>query len=146
MQWKLSVIIIALKSGEPPKPPLVIDQYSVFYLFSKVLKKLHLKRTKLIMANFDIVLNIQLGFRSRHLTMKQIKLLTNTIASLLENKQYCTTVFLDVMQAFDQVSHDGLLIKLKYILPQSNFTTCVTYFFNLISQNDNLEHKSLNHV
>lgn len=98
------------------------------------------------MANFDIVLNIQLGFRSRHLTMKQIKLLTNTIASLLENKQYCTTVFLDVMQAFDQVSHDGLLIKLKYILPQSNFTTCVTYFFNLISQNDNLEHKSLNHV
>ena len=41
----------------------------------------------------------------------------DTVASSLELGQYCTAAFLDVEQAFDRVWHEGLLSKLKGILP-----------------------------
>jgi hypothetical protein len=39
------------------------------------------------------------------------------ILKSLEVKKPCTAAFLDIQQAFDRVWHDGLLYKLKQLLP-----------------------------
>ena len=56
--------------------------------------------------------------------------LTDTIASALEKKQYCNTVFLDVAQAFDRVWHSGLLYKFKKILPPAFYLFFKSYLDN----------------
>jgi hypothetical protein len=45
----------------------------------------------------------QFGFRENHSTVQQIHRITHKIHQALENKEYCTSVFLDVRQAFDKV-------------------------------------------
>ena len=59
----------------------------------------------------------QFGFRNKHSTIQQVHRLCHTIYTAFEAKQYCTSAFLDVSQAFDNVWHDGLLYKIKHILP-----------------------------
>lgn len=49
----------------------------------------------------------------------------HTINGAFKRKNYCTSVFLDVSQAFNKVLHKGLLFKIKRYLP-------ITYL-NLIS-------------
>jgi len=45
----------------------------------------------------------------------------------LDSQQYCSTVFLDVSQAFDKVWHQGLLLKIKQILPPVYFNLPKSY-------------------
>ena len=44
---------------------------------------------------------------------------SDTIEKALETKKVCSAVFLDVAQAFDKVWHEGLLHKLRKILPKA---------------------------
>ena len=44
--------------------------------------------------------------------------ITNIIENELEEKNVCSAVFLDVAQAFDKVWHEGLIYKLRTILPK----------------------------
>ncbi|XP_024085387.1 ethanolamine kinase isoform X2 [Cimex lectularius] len=55
----------------------------------------------------------QFGFRHLHSAIQQGLQVINTIFSAIENKYYCSAVFLDVTEAFDRVWHPGLLFKLK---------------------------------
>lgn len=59
--------------------------------------------------------------------MHQVHRLTDTIASALENKKYCTGLFLDVAQAFDKVWHNGLLFKLKKFMPAPLYLILKSY-------------------
>ena len=49
------------------------------------------------------------------------------ISSSLERKHYCTAAFLDVEQAFDRVWYEGLLVKLKGILPFTYYLILKSY-------------------
>ncbi|KAL1129690.1 hypothetical protein AAG570_012634 [Ranatra chinensis] len=62
-------------------------------------------------------LRFKFGFREYHSTIQQCHRVIYVIASAFEKKQYCTAAFLDETQAFDRVWHEGLLWKLKRILP-----------------------------
>jgi len=46
------------------------------------------------------------------------------------NQQYCSTVFLDVSQAFDKVWHQGLLLKIKQTLSPGYFKLLQSYLQN----------------
>jgi hypothetical protein len=48
----------------------------------------------------------------------------------LEANQYCTAAFLDISQAFDKVWHEGLLYKLKTLLPDSIYKILKSYLVN----------------
>ena len=48
----------------------------------------------------------------------------------LEKKKYCSAVFLDIQQAFDKVWHEGLLLKLKKILPRIYYSILKSYLTN----------------
>ena len=72
----------------------------------------------------------QFGFRKQHSTIEQIHLLTHKITQDLEKKKYCAAVFLDIQQAFDKVWHEGLLFKLRKILPHTYYSIIKSYLIN----------------
>jgi hypothetical protein len=45
----------------------------------------------------------------------------------MENKEHCSAVFLDISQARDKVWHQGLLYKIKTILPSSYYKLLQSY-------------------
>jgi hypothetical protein len=45
----------------------------------------------------------------------------------MENRKYCTAVFLDVSQAFDKVWYPGLLFKIERLLPLKYFNLLKSY-------------------
>ena len=52
------------------------------------------------------------------------------ISQTLEKKKYCSAVFLDTQQAFDEVWHEGLLYKLKKMLPHPYYSILKSYLTN----------------
>lgn len=115
-QWKAAQIILIPKPG---KDPIEVKSYrpiSLLPVLSKVFEKLILLRMKPHLT--DSIPNHQFGFRVKHSTIEQVHRVTNTISNTSENKQYCSAAFLDISQAFDKVWHEGLLYKIKKILPQ----------------------------
>jgi hypothetical protein len=55
----------------------------------------------------------QFGFRAIHSTTQQCHRIVNKIKESIEEKKVCTSVFIDIQQAFDKIWHKGLLYKLK---------------------------------
>ncbi|XP_015374037.1 PREDICTED: peroxidase-like [Diuraphis noxia] len=89
-----------------------------------------LKRLRPILQNNQIIPNNQFGFRNRHSTIHQVHRLTDEISTALENKEYCSELFLDIAQAFDKVWHDGLLYKLKLFMPAPYYLIIKSYLQN----------------
>jgi len=88
---------------------------------SKLFEQLLLKRLKPLIKERHIIPDHQFGFPNKNSTIDQVYRVNNVISKTLEGKKYCYGVFLDVAQAFDRVSHKGLLIKLRKQLPHTWF-------------------------
>jgi hypothetical protein len=84
---------------------------------SKLFEKRLLKRLKLIIEDTNFIPDHQFGFQTQHSTSDQVHRITNIIEQSLVGKKVCSTLFLDVAQAFDKVWHEGLNHKLKLLLP-----------------------------
>jgi hypothetical protein len=56
--------------------------------------------------------------------------LTDVINKALDDKHYCSAIFLDVSQAFDKFWHQGLLLKIKQTLPPGYFKLLQSYLQN----------------
>jgi hypothetical protein len=114
--WKGAEVIRILKPG---KPATKVTSYRPILLpvLSKLLEKLLLKRLKPILQEKQIIPNHQFGFRHKHSTKNQVHTITTLIEKTLEEKQVCSTGFLDVAQAFDKVWHEGFYYKLELFLP-----------------------------
>jgi len=69
----------------------------------------------------------QFGFRKAHSTIQQCHRLTTIINKTLEDRQYCSAVFLDISQAFGKVWHQGLLLKIQQTLPPHYFNILQSY-------------------
>lgn len=115
--WKVAEVIMIAKPGKPPHEASSYRPISLLPVLSKLFEKLLLKRLKPIIEEKDLIPNHQFGFREKHSTIDQVHRITNIIEKSLENKQVCATVFLDVAQAFDKVWHEGLVFKLRRMLP-----------------------------
>jgi hypothetical protein len=70
---------------------------------SKLFEKLILQRLKPIIADKGLVPTHQFGFSKNHLTIDQVRRITDIIEEMLENRRVCSAVFLDIAQAFDRV-------------------------------------------
>jgi hypothetical protein len=106
---------------KPEKNSTDVSSYrpiSLLPIISKVLEKLILKRINKDNNPHDWIPHHQFGFRQAHSRVQQRHRTTDTINKALEDKQYCTAVFLDVSQAFDKVWHPGLLLKIKNPAPR----------------------------
>jgi hypothetical protein len=109
---------------KPGKDPTEISSYhpiSLLSVLSKVFEKLILRRINKDLRPDEWIPHHQFGFRQGHSTIQQIHHVTNIINKALEERKYCTAVFLDVSQAFDRVWHSGLLYKIKQFLSISSY-------------------------
>lgn len=129
-QWKNAQIILIPKPGKCPELVTSYRPISLLTVLSKIAEKVILKRINLIIQSKKLIPNHQFGFRSYHGTTEQVNRITAKIRNDLENKRYCSAVFLDVAQAFDKVWHKGLLYKLKKHLPETLYLLLESYLKN----------------
>jgi len=125
--WKISTIILVHKHGKPKNSTSSYRPISLLPSLGKLFEKLLLKRLQNISEINKIIPNSQYGFRAHHSTLHPLHRLTDAISSSLEQKKYCSGVFLDVAQAFDKVWHDGLLYKLKTNFPAPYYLILKSY-------------------
>lgn len=116
--WKVADVIMIPKPGKPPHDVTSYRPISLLPVISKLYEKLLLKRLKPIIDERNLIPCHQFGFRESHSTIDQVHRITNVIEKSLEEKKVCSTVFLDVAQAFDKVWHEGLFHKLNLLLPR----------------------------
>jgi hypothetical protein len=114
---KLTEIILMPKPGKNPKEVKSYRPLSLLPIIAKLLENLILRRINPDFTQSDWIPNHQFGFRPAHSTTQQCHSITHTILKPINNKEYCTSVSLDVSQAFDRVWHPELLYKTKKHLP-----------------------------
>lgn len=117
-QWKVAQIIMIKKPCKPPNDVSSYRPISLLPIISKIFEKLLLRRIKGQIEEQNAIPNHQFGFRTQHSTVEQANRVYNTIANALEERTFCSAVFLDIQQAFDKVWHLGLLYKIKQVMPK----------------------------
>lgn len=115
--WKVAEVIMINKPGKPAHEISSYRPISLLPILSKILERLLLQRLKLIIERLKLIPSHQFGFREKHSTIDQIHRITDVIEKSLEDKKVCSAVFLDVAQAFDKVWHEGLIKKLRRLIP-----------------------------
>lgn len=132
--WKVSQIIMVYKEGKQANEVSSYRPISLLPVISKLFERVLLKRMSPALADRKIIPEHQFGFRQRHGTTEQVHRVYDTIRSALENKEYCSSAFLDIQQAFDRVWHEGLLCKIKTFLPHTYYTLLNSYLKDRIFQ------------
>lgn len=125
--WKVADVLMIPKPG---KPPNIVSSYrpiSLLPMISKVFEKVLAKRLNKIIERKKLIPNHQFGFRRQHSTIQQVHRITNKIEVALEERKVCSAVFLDVAQAFDKVWHEGLIYKLRCMLPNQYASILKSY-------------------
>lgn len=120
---------------KPGKTATEVTSYrpiSLLPVLSKVFEKLLLQRLKPIIK--EVIPDFQFGFREGHSTIEQTHRIVNTISQSLEKKLYCSAAFLDIQQAFDKVWYEGILFKIKKLLPHSYYLLLKSYLCDRLFQ------------
>jgi hypothetical protein len=115
------------KPGKPPTETNSCRPISRLPTLSKVFERLILKRLEETVPINDFIPTHQFGFRANHSTIQQYHRIVNKIKESMEGKKLCTSVFLDIQQAFDKVRHKGLLYKLEKNLSDQLYLMLKSY-------------------
>ncbi|GBP81063.1 Probable RNA-directed DNA polymerase from transposon BS [Eumeta japonica] len=124
-QWKIAQVVMIPKPGKPLHEASSYRPISLLSVPGKIFERMLLNRMREYLS--DVISQHQFGFREKHGTIEQIHRITDIISRTLEFKQFCSAVFLDISQAFDRVWHEGLLYKIKKLLPHSFFPILKSY-------------------
>jgi len=116
-QWKLAAILMIHKPGKPENDPESYRPISLLPSLSKLWERLIANRITVIMRQSNILPDHQFGFREGHGTVEQVHRLVKHILQAFDDLEYSNAVFIDMQQAFDKVWYDGLLCKIKNLLP-----------------------------
>ena len=126
-QWKVAQIKMVAKPGKPPEDVKSYRPISLLQISSKILELLFLNRLAPIIEERRLIPEHQFGFRKGHGTIEQVHRVVNCINKALDEDKFCTAIFLDISQAFDKVWHDGLLFKLRKVLPINYYIFLKSY-------------------
>ena len=110
---KLANIIPIFKKGSRLK----VSNYRPISLLSnlnKIFEKIMFKRISSFIEKYDILFDLQFGFRSKHSTSHALISITEKIRSALDNGNIACGIFIDLQKAFDTVNHDILIKKLYH--------------------------------
>lgn len=132
--WKVSTVIMVHKPGKPIHEVTAYRPISLLPIISKLFEKLLLHRMMSVIKQKSIIPDHQFGFRQEHATVEQVHRVCRVIRHSLEKKEYCSSAFLDIKQAFDKVWHKGLLFKIKSILPHTFYRILESYLSDRLFQ------------
>lgn len=113
IQWKDANVVPIFKKGDRSQP----SNYRPVSLTSvccKVLEHIIFSRTMHHLNRFNILSELQHGFRSKHSCESQLILTVHDLAEGLRDKEQMDCILLDFSKAFDKVPHRRLLYKLSY--------------------------------
>ena len=111
--WKAAKIIPLFKSGSLAE----IDSYrpiSILPSMSKILEKVVYRQLMFHLEKNRLLSHYQYGFRRNRSTELAVTYFTDFIKKQAENDHLTGAVFIDLSEAFDTVSHSGLLRKLPF--------------------------------
>ena len=108
-------MISILKPGKDSALPLSYWPISLLDAICKLFENIILARILRDISLRGLMRDEQFGFKLRHSTSPQLARLVERITRNFGEKTLTGTVFLDVAKAFDTVSIDGLLSKLKLL-------------------------------
>ena len=115
------------KPGKDPHQTASYRPISLFPVFSKILEKIIYYRIKTIIEIRKLIPEHQFGFRNKHSTIEQMHRLINEIMIALENKEYCTVLFMDIEKAFDKINHESLLQTIRKQFPEQIYQLIKSY-------------------
>ena len=78
-------------------------------IFDKLIERLMYNRLKNFLTKFKILNKNQFGFRKSHSTTLALIEVIDEIYENLDNNNHVMGIFLDLLKAFDSVSHSILL-------------------------------------
>ena len=108
-----SALIYPIHKGETKMLCSNYRPISILSIFSKILEKLLHKRLTSFLDRYDILYKHQYGFQRGKPTEHAILDLHNNIIKAVESREKSYSIFLHFAKAFDTVSYDILLEKLK---------------------------------
>ena len=112
-KMKLAKVIPLFKKG----CSLTVSNYrpiSLLSVFSKITEKIMYQRLYNFLTKYEILYNLQFGFRASHSINHALVSLTEAIKNSLDNKKFGCGIFLELQKAFDTVNHANLLLKLEH--------------------------------
>ena len=89
---------------------------SILSVFSKLFEKLVHTRLVSYLCRNSMLYTKQFGFRPGYSTYMALLDFCDKVANAFENKEFVIGIFLDLSKAFDCISHDILIEKLKYYI------------------------------
>jgi hypothetical protein len=92
---------------QAPIRPILLPAHQSLTHCIKSLEKLLLNRLLPLVDHGKLLPTHQFGFRPKHSTIEQTHRLIRGINNAIDNRQDCSTGFLDISQAFDKVWHKG---------------------------------------
>lgn len=112
--WKTSLIKPLPKTSTPNKLE-DLRPISILPTISKIFEKLLHKQISSFLSKYNILPQLQSGFRSGHSCQTALLKVTDDIFSALDNSEFTVLILLDFSKAFDTVCHSTLLSVLHHI-------------------------------
>lgn len=110
--WKFSKVVPIRKPGKDPPLPTSYRPISLLPALSKIFERVIYTRMVEHCDNFNILTNVQFGFRKGHSTAHQLQRVLNAIKNGHRIGMSSAMALLDVEKAFDNVWHNALIHKL----------------------------------
>jgi hypothetical protein len=126
-QLKTTEIILIHKPGKDLTKVESYRPISLTPIIAKLLKIFLMHRLKNDPNTVEWIPQHQFGFREQHSTVQKTHRVVHNINQALDRKEYSTSVFLDVKQAFNKVWHRGLLYNIQQNLPITYFKLMKSY-------------------
>lgn len=117
IEWKTSLVTMIPKPGKDNTKVESYRPISLLSNMSKLFERLLMNILTPAVNQNNSIPDHQFGFRKKHSTIEQVHRLVSVIRNAFEEKKYCSALFIDVSQAFDKVWHEGLIYKIKHMLP-----------------------------
>ena len=126
----LTEIILILELRKDPNKPESYRSISLLPTTAKLLERLLLYKRNIDPHTEDWIAMYQFRFWEQHSTIHQTHRVSHLTNQSIERKGYCTSIFLDISQAFDKVWHRGLLLKIMKLLQITYFDLLKSYLSN----------------
>lgn len=112
MNWKKSKMRCICKPGKPPTAIASYRPISLLSCISKLFERIILELMNIHIADNNVILPQQFGFRPGKSCTHQLYRITNNIRTDLKAKKSIGMLSIDLKAAFDSVWHDALIHKL----------------------------------